>query len=822
VAISWPFRGHFVRTLLQDAAYSHRFLASRPGFTLAAALTLALGIGANTAVFSVLRSVLIRPLPIARPDRVVLVHEIDADRGVSYNSCSQRLFLAARDRADVFQSMSAYYGRIANFQGGGQLVTVNAAQTDAAFFDVTGFVPAVGRAFSPDETRAGAPGPVAILGHGFWTRRFGADPAVVGRVIRIDDEPMAVIGVMPATEGWMQADVYLPLQPVVTVSQSRRILRVTARLREGVSIEKANQALAIVAEGIGEEWPELHRGWTARAIPFRDFVVGPDTRRLLAVLAGAVLLVLLMACANLASLLLARAVGRRREIAIHAALGAGRIRLVRRVLTEALMLAALGAGGGVLIALWAVDAFRRFGAGRIPRLDGTVVDGTVLAFAAGLAIVTGLVAGLIPAIQSSRAPVGEALKEAGGSGTAGATRQRLRTVLVIGQVALAASLLTGAALLMRSLARAATVDPGLETANRYAITVNLPPTSYEMDDRVVSFWRTVLEGVREVPGVVAASATSDRWLLAGRRIVQYEVEGDAEMNRRVPVAELRTVTPGYFETLGIPVLEGRTFADSDAGTVQTPGEKRMPFVVLVSRTLAARQWPGESAVGKRIRPRVGDNEAFWSIVIGVVDDIRQSAVTESPVPAVYLPEYQYAWLRLFLLVHAEPDPAATFAPVRAAIAAVDPTVPTDDLLPLPELLADSLAVERSTTIVLTVFAVVAVLLAAVGVYGLLAYAVTCRTQEFGMRMALGATRGDLLRLIVGEGFRLALRGVVIGIPIAFVLAGSLRAMLFEVSPNDPLTYAAVAGLLLVVAVAACLAPGWRATHVDPAAALRAE
>jgi len=809
-------------SLFQDAAYSHRFLTSRPGFTLAAALTLALGIGATTAVFSVLRAVLVRPLPVAQPGRTVVLHEINVERGVSYGGCSQRTFLAARERGEVFEAMSALYSRAANFDDGDQPSSVRAVQIDAAFFDVTGFAPVVGRGFHPDETRAGAPAPVVVLGHSFWTQRFGADPSVVGRVVRIDDEPMVVIGVMPSTEGWIEGDLYLPLQPIVTAFQTRRMLSVTARLREGVSIEQANGVLAAVANEVGEAWPETHRGWTAAAIPLQDALVGRQTKRLLAVLAGAVLLVLLMACANLASLLLARAVGRRREIAIHAALGAGPGRMVRRLLTEAVMLAGLGGVAGVLIALWAVDAFRRFGAGRIPRLDATTVDGTVLAFAIALALVTALAAGLIPAMQSSRAPVGEALKEAGGSGAAGATRQRLRTILVVAQVALAASLLTGAVLLTRSLDRAWKVDPGLDTANRYAITVNLPPSIYEKDDRVVSFWRAVLERVRAVPGVVAASATSDRWLLAGRRIVQYDVEGDAEMNRRVPAAELRTVTPGYFETLGIPVLAGRTFEDRDYGTVQTPGEKRAPFVVLVSKTLAARQWPGESALGKRIRPRVGDDEAFWSVVVGVVDDIRQSAVTESPAPAVYLPEYQYAWLRLYLLVHAEPDPGGTIEAVRQAITAADPTVPTDDVLPLPQLLVDSLAVERSTTAVLAAFAVAAILLAAVGVYGLLAYSVTCRMQEFGVRMALGAERRDLLGLVVGEGLRLALSGAAIGLPVAFVLAGSLRALLFEVTPNDPLTYVAVAVLLVVVAVVACLQPGWRATHVDPAAALRTE
>jgi len=808
-------------SLIQDLTYSHRFLKSRLGFTFAAALTLALGIGANAAVFSILHAVLIRPLPIEDPARVVVVTETDLTRGVPYGGCSQRAYRAVRERRDLFGAVTAVYSRIANLAGIDEPVTVRSSQTDAAFARAIGLQPFLGRWFRPAETRVGSPEPVTVLGYDLWRRQFGGDRDVIGRVIRLDDQPTTIIGVMPATENWLPADLFIPLQPVVTAFQTRRMLGVFARLRPDVSTTQAAKALTVTAADLAKAFPEDQRGWTMVVRPFEALVVTPAARRNLLLVGAAVALVLLIACVNLTGLLLARAVGRRREIAIHAALGAARLRVIRRLLTESLMLAVLGAGAGVLLAMWGVAAFQRFGAGRIPRLDAAGVDAATLAFTAVLATGAGLVAGLIPAFQAARAPVSEALKEATGSGTAGRTRQRLRAALVIAEIALAVALLSGAGLLIRSLLQATHVDAGVEVASRYAITVNLPPVAYGQDARVVSFWRRLLEHVRGVPGVMAAGATSDRWLFSNRRVVEYNVEGGVEANRRVPVAECRTVTPGYFETLGIPLLEGRLFDETDRGTVQDPESKRSGFVVVVSKTLAKRQWPGESAVGKRIQPLVGDDERFWSTVIGVVDDIRQSAVTESPVPSVYLSEYQYAWLRLFLLVHAT-DVSTTIPAVRAAIQAVDPTLPADDVLTLDEVLAESLTVERAMTAVLVIFAAVAILLAAVGVYGQMSYSVACRTQEFGIRLALGATRRDVRRLVLREGITLAVTGVAIGLPLAFVLTQSFRAILFEVSPADPVTYALVTLLLLCVAAAASVVPGRRATHVDPALALRAE
>lgn len=811
-----------MRALLQDVVYSHRFLRNRVGFTLAAALTLAVGIGASTAVVAVLYAALVRPLPVAAPDRVVLVRETDTKRGVARFFCSRRTYTALAERDDLFEVVSATYARLANLGGVETPATVRTRQIDAGFFALLGVAPVLGRGLRADETRPAAPAPVVVLGNALWRRQFAADPEIVGRVVMVDGQAVTIVGVMPPLEAWLDAGLFVPFQTIVTESQTRRMLLVFARLRADVPLVKARKAVETTANELGTMWPESHGGWTIDLTPLSSIVVGRKELGLLRVLAGAVLLVLLVACANLTSLLLARAVGRRREMAIHTALGAGRGRLIRRLLTEAMMLAVLGGGLGVLFALWGVDLFRRFGGGRFPRVDAADIGFTVLAAAAALTLLAGLVAGLLSARHAARAPVGDSLKEGGGSGVAGPTRQRVRTVLVIVEVALAVALLSGAGLLGRSLMRAVAVDPGLAVEHRYAVTVNLPPRLYQEDHRVVEFWRKALAGVRAVPGVISAGATSDRWLFANRRVVQFDVEGEP-VNQRVPVAEMRTVTPGYFETLGIPLIEGRVFDETDQGTVQdvAPNEK-VGFVAIVSKTLEARQWPGESAVGKRIRPIVGDNEHFWSTVIGVVDDIRQSAITESPMPTVYLSENQYAWLRLFLLVHTEGDIKATLPGVRKALLSVEPTLPADDVLPLEQLLVDSLAVERSMAIGLAAFAAAALLLAAVGVYGLIAYSVACRTQEFGVRMALGARRGDVLRLVLKDVLRVVAVGEAAGLLVALYLTAALRAFLFEVSSEDPASYAAAAATLLLAALAASIVPAWRAMAVDPAAALRAE
>jgi len=809
-------------TILNDVAQSHRFLLSRPAFTLAAVLTIALGVGANVAVFSVVHAVLIQPLPLSDPDRLVIVSESNITRGVSYDRCSQRIYTAVKHRKDVFTEITAIYRRIANLGVRDENLTVATWQTNAEFFDTLDLRFSLGRGFHPEETRVGKPAAVAVLGYRFWRSRFAEDKSVIGRVIRVDDVPVTIVGVMPSTEEWLDADLLVPLQPIVTDSQSRRMFRVIGRLKPGLTASQALGLLRKTAEAVAAEWPVTHADYTVAVQPLFDGVVGPGVRRILLIMSVAVAVVLLIACANLVNLLLVRALGRRHDLAIHTALGAGRIRMARRLLIESIMLAFLGGALGVLFALWGIDVFRAFVAGQMPRIETAAIGWQVLLFAMAIALLVGFASGLFPALHASGADPNEVLKEAGGGSHGRSVPPGFRKVLVVVEVALAFALLTSAGLLGRSVLRASRVDPGLEVADRIAVTVNLPPTRYRTDKSVVMFWRTLLERIQGMPGVKSAAATSDRWLLAGRRIVEYDVDGDIGMNRRVPAAELRTVTPGYFRTLNIPIIKGRVFGDRDGPLRLSKIEKQSPFVVVVSKTLAARQWPGKEAIGKRIRPIVGDQQVYWSTVIGVVDDIRQSAITESPVPTVYLPEYQYAWRRLFLLVHTAGDPGPVLPVVRKAIGGVDPTLPVDDIVSLEELRNRSLSPGRRLVYLLMGFAFIAITLAAVGVYALIAHSVASRTHEFGIRISLGADRREILSLVLRQGIFLALAGEALGVVLALVLSRLLRNMLFEVSTADPLTYAGIAGFILLVSAAACIVPGWRTTRVNPASALRAQ
>jgi putative ABC transport system permease protein len=809
-------------SIIDDVGFSLRFLARRPGFTLAAALALGIGIGVTIAVFGVFHTMLVRPLPLREPDRIVVVSESHAARGLSGFGCSHRAYTALSGRRDVFSETTALYSRIANLEAGEERLTVTSWQTNAGFFETLGLRLPLGRGFLPDETRVGSPAPVVVLGHRLWRQKFGSDAQVIGRVVRVDDVPVTVVGVMPPTEQWLEADLLVPLQPIVTDFQSRRMLEMIGRLRPGVTTETVAKALQETAARLAREWPETHAGWALRATPFIDTVIGADARRILLLLGGAVFLVLLIASANLASLLLARAVGRRRELAIQAALGAGRGDVARRLITESLMLALLGAGLGLVLALWCLDLFRAFGAGQLPRIDVAALGWSAMVFAALTALGVGLLTGLVPALQSAGANLNEALKEGSGGAQGAPERQRLRRLLVVVEVALSFALLTGAGLLGRSVIGALQVHPGLEVADRFAITVNLPPVRYPTGASIIDFWMNLFERLEAVPGLQSAAATSDRWLLAGRRVLEFDVEGGPEETLRVPLAELRTVTPGYFRTLGIPVIEGRVFDDGDRGPADAPPEEQGRFVVVVSKTLAARQWPGERAVGRRIRPIVGNAMSYWSTVVGIVDDIRQSALTESPVPTVYLPEYQYAWRRLFLLVHAPFDPDATMPAVRAAINSVDSTLPVDDVVPLEDLKYQSLSLARSVTFVITAFAVIAVLMAGFGVYSLISYSVACRTQEFGVRVALGASQRNILGLVLRQGVRLVLLGEAMGAGLALLFGTLVRSMLFEVSPADPAVFGTVACFLLLVALAALIGPAWSAARVEPARALRAE
>jgi putative ABC transport system permease protein len=807
-------------SLLQDIIFSHRFLRRHPGLTITAALTLALGIGANIAVFSVAYGLLFQPLPLQGPERVVLVQETDRARGLTSNACSLRTFLALQRNNDVFTHVTAWYERNTNVGGQDQPLQVAAWQTNAEFFPAMGWKPAMGRGFLPEETLVGNPRGVVVIGYRFWQLRFDGDPAVIGRSVIVDDQPATIVGVMPPTEQWLDADLFMPLPPYVTNTPDRRILVIVGRLQPGQTLEEAQAKLPEIIAGASPELRSAQSETSLRLVPFDRIVVNRDTRRILTLLSGAVVIVLLIACVNLANLLLARAVGRRREIAIHAATGAGQLRLVRRLLIESVMLAAAGSGLGILLALWGVDVLCSFGAGNIPRLDAVGIQSATLAFAAVLAFATGLTAGLAPAVSTSRLNIAEGLREANASGFGRSERHGLRGTLVIVEVALALALLISAGLLLRSASLIARVDPGFQSAGRVAITVNLPRTRYEPDAMVLQFWRSLLERVRALPGVISATGTSDRWLM-GQRTMEFAVESQSGASPPILAAQVRTVTPGYFRTLGIRLRAGRDFSDADWATIDGTAPGGAPFVTLVSESMARRLWPGESALGKKIRPVVGNDRPLCT-VIGVVDDVRQASLAEPPRPFFYLPEFQFAWTRLYLVAHVSGDPDAVVPAIQAAVSGLDRSVPVNEVVSLNALRTDSLFVPRAITVLILIFAVIAMALAAVGVYGLLAHSVAKRSHEFGIRIALGAAPSSVVRLVLRQGLKLTLEGEAAGLLLALLFTAPLEALLHGVSPTDPLTYLAGAIFLLLIACAACLVPAWRAASVDPSSALCSE
>jgi putative ABC transport system permease protein len=809
-----------MRSLILDVFFSYRSLKRRPGFAITAALTVALGICANVALFSVIHALLIRPLPLREPERLVLVQETDRVRGTTSGSCSTRMFLALRERNGCFTHLTAWYERDTNVGGLEAPLQVVARQTTADFFGAMGLEPEVGRGFSTEEAAIGHPRDVAVIGHRLWRQQFGGDPAAIGKTILVDDRPTVIVGVMPPGEQWFDADLVMPLPPYVTNMLDRRMLAVVGRLQPGLTIEAAQAQLQGIASDVRGEFRAAQSDITVTLARFDRLVVQRDTRQILALLSGAAALVLLVACVNLAHLLLARSIGRRREIAIQMAIGAGRSRIMRQLLTESIMLSLLGGALGVLLALWGVDVLRNFGASHIPRLDAVGIYGATLLFTAALALVSGLATGLLPAIQASRPGISEALKEAVESGFGTPARHGLRGTLVIVEVAMALALLVSAGLLLRSAARISRVDPGFQIAGRVAITVNLPRTRYEPDALVLQFWRSLLERVRGLPGVVSATGTSDRWLV-GQRFMEFDADNSLGGKPRIPIANVRTVTPGYFKTLGIRLLDGRDFSDQDWTTTDGTLPGGAPYVALVSETLARRQWPGERAVGRKIRPIAG-NDRPWCTIIGVVSDVRQVSLTDEPRPFFYLPEFQFAWTRLYLVAHISGDAKTVVPAIQASISALDSTVPVHEVVSLEALRADSQYVPRAITLLVVIFAVLALMLAAVGVYGLLAYSVARRSHEFGVRIALGAGPGDVIRLVVRQGLTLALAGELAGLPLALLLSTPLDAQLYEISSSDPLTYVTVAAFLLLVALVACLIPAWRATRVVPSSALRAE
>ena len=800
-------------TLWQDLRYGARMLARNPGFTAVAVLTLALGIGANTAIFSVVNAVLLRPLPYPDPDRVVRIEEHHEKFGRA--NLTGATFLDLREQNQAFSHTTAFRYFPYSLTGEGPPESVVGTRVAEGFFAVLRIGPLYGRAFQREEFHTGAD-QVVILSHGLWQRRYGSDSGIIGKTIALDSDPYVVLGVMPPRFQFpVQTDLWLPMSRERTLPENRRahLFTVLGRLKPDRSVEQARTELDTLARRIEEENPNVDPGLSFSAVTLHERMVAP-VRPALLVLLGAVSFLLLIACANVANLLLARAISREKELVIRASLGAGRLRLVRQLLTESVLLGLAGGALGLLLALWGVDLILSLSPGDMPRLDEVGIDWVVLGFTVLLSALTGVVFGLSPAVRAARMDLHPVLKQ-GGRTSAGMGPDRLRSALVASEVAIALVLLIGAGLLARSFVGLLQVDPGYNANNVLTMFISLPDQKYPASRQQVEFYRQVLDRVQRLPGVVSAAVTNG---LPTRRFPStiFEIEGRPNVRGEwEPSADILAVSGAAFRTLEIPLLKGQGFTESD--TVDAP------VVLLVNETLARRYWPNQDPLGRRVT-MLDWGDPLPGRVVGVVGDVKMEGLDEPVAPAIYYSYTQFVdrVLGLYLLVRTTSDPLALAAAVREQVWAVDKDQPVSNIETMEQVVAGSVAQPRFIMMLLGTFAAVALLLSAVGIYGVISYSVSQRTHEIGIRMALGAQRRDIFRLVVGQGMKLTLIGVAVGLAGSFALTRFLQSLLFGVSATDPVTFAGVAALLAAVALLACYIPARRATKVDPMVALRHE
>lgn len=809
-----------METLFQDIRYAARTLAKKPGFTLLVVTALSLGIGATTAIFSVVNAILLRSLPYREPERMVLPVSTNAAREITRGGVSYADYLDWKNETEVFEHVAVFQEQNADLTDGGEPQRVSVGAVSEDYFAVMNAPPVLGRTFGLEDYQS-SPARALVLSHGLWQRRFGGDPAIIERTIMLNGRPYPVIGVMPKDSQFPGThDLWAPLAVGANpgpdlLRRDNQVYSSVARLKEGVSVEQAIAVVETIARRVELEHPESLQGWSASVIPVHDFVVGPTLRRALLVLFGAVGFVLLIACVNVANLSLARAARREREIAIRIALGAGRLRLIRQLLTESVLLALVSGAIGFLLALWGVDLLTALAPDSIPRLDEVSADTRVLLFVLVVSLVVALAFGLVPAAQASKTDLNEALKE-GGRGSAGGMRgSRIRGALVISEVALSLMLLVGAGLMVKSFLKLQHVDPGLNVQNVLTMEVYSPSARYAERSNVADFYRQIVDRIENVPGVESASATSTLPLGGGGFYLgrQFLAEGRAEPPEgRDNPAQWNVVTPAYFDTLGIRVLKGRAFDERD-----TAGSNP---VVIINESLAREIFPGEEPLGKRIRSWRDEN--VLREIVGVTHDVRYFGRDDELRGLVYVPHAQDSWRPMVLAVRTTGDPAGFTAAVRNGISAFDKDLAVSRVQTMTRVLDDSVAGPRFNMMLLAVFAGVAMVLAAVGIYGILSYAVAQRTHEIGVRMALGAQAVDVLKLVVGQGLKLTLVGMVIGLGAALAVTRVMETLLYEVSATDPLTFIAIALLLVGVALVASFIPARRATRVDPIVALRYE
>src|SRR5690242_18289324 len=805
--------------LLTDIRYGVRSLLKRPAFTAIALLTLALGIGVNSAIFSAVDSILLRPLPLKDPGRLVSVWEQTPRDGIQQNEAAPANFFDLQKQNHVFEQIGAFGPDDVNLTGDGEPERLDGQVVTANVFSILGVPAAVGRTFLPGEDQLGQEH-VVVLSDTLWQRRFNRDPSIVNRAITLNGESFIVIGVMPRGFFFPAREVELwtpwAMEPEQKNGRGDHYLRLVARLRPGTTVEHANADLASIAQRLAAEYPRTNEGLGFVAHSLHQDYVG-NLRLPILILFAAVGLVLLIACANVANLLLAQATTRRKEIAIRIALGARRWTIVRQMLVESLLLACGGGLIGVLGAFWGVEALAKLLPESLSKLQGVAIDARVLLFTLGVSVLTAIVFGGVPALLASRTTPGATLSDVARDMTGGNSGRHVRRVLVVSEVALAVVLLVSAGLLIRSFQLLRQVEPGFKTDGALTMRMVLPFPKYAKAEARRAFYDEVLRQVKETPGVDAAGMITFLPLSFNGMNFSFSVEGRAAPSDvNLPFALFRVVSPDYFRAMGIPLLRGRSFEAHDT-VDSTP-------VTVIDRRLAEQYWPGEEAIGKRLKVGPVDSPNEWLTVVGVVGDVRQTGLyaqkLEFYVP--YMQERRSFMAPRDLVVRTKADPAVIAAAVRKAVWVVDKDQPVSNVRTLDQVFAAAISQERFQALMLGLFAALALVLACVGLYGVISYSVVQRTHEIGVRMALGAQPADVLQLVIRQGMTLTLAGLIVGIIAGTFVTRVLTDLLFGVTPRDPLTFAGVPVLLLLVALLACYIPARRATRIDPLAALRCE
>ena len=798
-------------SIIKDIRYGLRSLLKRPGFTAIALLALALGIGANTAIFSLVNAVILQPLPYPDPDRLVSVYG-------SRNRSTQGTvgpvdFLDYRSQNKTFEQFAASRSAILpkNLTGSGEPERVMPSEITGNYFDTFGVRPALGRGFSLENEKTGQDH-VTVLSYAFWQTRFGGDPNILNKTINLDGKAYEVLGVMPAEVVLPQdAQLWIPLNfdadPEMKWRQVRFLLPV-GRLKQGVTLAQAQADTDLIAAQLEQQYPDTNTGWSLRLIPLRETLVG-GSRTMLFILFGAVGFVLLIACANVANLLLVRAAARQKEIAMRTALGASRLRIIRQMITESLLLAIFGGALGALLAVAGVKLLVSLGEDSIPRTANVKIDATVLAFTVIISLATGLLFGLAPAIRTRKENLVDALKDGIRGGSEATLKNRTRSLLVVFESAIAVMLLIGAGLLIRSLVALQHVDPGFDPNNVLTLRVDLPQQKYDKPEKASNFFQQLETRVAALPGVEAVGLTTELPLSGQSNGMPYVVEGLPVIPSNKVLAGFRRVNQQYFSALRIPLRRGRNFTEQEV--------RESAKVLVVSQQLADTAFPGQEPLGKRLITGMR-GEPYE--IIGIVGDIRHESLQGEPDTTMYMPTQEPS--RRNLVIRTEGDPLSLVGGVRKEVNALDPDQPIAAVRPMTEWVGLSMAGARYRTTLLGLFAVLAMILAATGIYGVMSYSVAQRTQEIGVRMALGARPFDVLKLVVRQGMMLALIGIVVGLAGALALTRVISSLLFGVTERDPITFGVVTALLLVVAFIACFVPARRATKVDPLVALRYE